>query len=325
MTTALQAKALSNPVSKMQIPLKALQFGSSPMLNKWGLSEEDLAFQKSVRQYARQMVEPRAAQNDKDLRFDPQAVPELIERKILGISTPVAYGGMGKGYLQNALAVEEIARVDGSMGISLNAHYLAASLLEKFGSPRQKNKYLRATAEGGLAALGMTEPNIGSDVASIESLAVKNGNTYSLNGKKRFITNANIAKTWVVLASTNPSLKAKGISAFILDTTTPGFTRGEVKDKIGMRGADWGTLVFENAQIPEENRVGQEGEGFKYGMYALDCGRILVSALSVGLAQGALDKALAYTKTRKQFDKPLIEHPDVQGRLAKMAAEIEVC
>lgn len=280
-----------------------------------------------ARTYARTLVEPRAATNDKNLSFDSRAIEEMAERKLLGLSVPAEYGGQGKGYLQTILALEQIARVDGSLGIVLNAHYLATSLLEKYASPDQKRKYLMPLAKGeGLGALGMTEPNVGSDVASIESRAVKNGNQYVLNGSKRFITNANVAKTWVVLASTDPEKKAKGISALILDRDIPGFTRGEIKDKIGMRGADWGTLLFNNAQVPEVNRVGMEGEGFKYGMYALDCGRILVGGLAVGLAQGALDKALAYAKTRKQFDgKTLIEHQDVQSVLANMAADIETC
>lgn len=299
------------------------------MQNKWGLSDEDVAFQKRVRQYARTQVEPRAAQNDKDLRFDPQAMPELVQQGLLGISVPTQYGGLGKGYLQTALAVEEIARVDGSMAITLNAHYLAASMLDKFASEEQKRTVLAPMIQSGVGALAMTEPNIGSDVASIETTAVKQttpqGNQYVMNGKKRFITNANQAHTWVVLASTNPALKGKGQSIFLLNRNTPGFSRGPIQDKMGMRGADWGTLVFENAVIPEANRVGNEGDGFKQAMYAMDCGRVLVSAFSVGIAQGALDKALAYAKTRKQFDKPLIEHQEIQGILANMVTHIETC
>jgi alkylation response protein AidB-like acyl-CoA dehydrogenase len=296
------------------------------MNNKWGLSAEDLAFQQQVRQYARTQLEPRAAQNDKDLRFDPAALPELIERNLLGVAIPTELGGQGKGYLQTALAVEEIARVDGSMAITLNAHYLAASLLNQFATPEQKQRFLVPLVREGVGALGMTEPNIGSDVASIETRAQRQPDgSYALTGKKRFITNANQARYWVVLAATDPAQKSRGQSIFVLDRETPGFTRGPIQDKMGMRGADWGTLVFENAQVPESSRIGNEGDGFKQAMFALDCGRVLVSAFSVGIAQGALDKALAYAKTRKQFDKPLFEHQDVQAKLAQMAADIEVC
>ncbi len=295
-------------------------------IDNWGLTAEDRAFQARAREYAQTIALPRAAKNDKEMQFDIRAIQELGSRGFLGVAVPKKNGGMGLGYLQTVLLLEQVAQADPSMAISLNAHNLAVSLMEKFCNDDQKKKFLKPLASGqGLAGFGMTEEKVGSDVANIETTAIREGKHFVINGGKRLITNANIAKTFVLLASTKPGEKARGITTFLVDANAPGFTRGEIKDKVGIRGADWGTLKFVDVRVPEENIIGSENEGFKNAMYALNCGRILVGAVCLGIAQGAFDRALAYARKRVQFEKPLIEHQAVLHQLARMEADITQC
>lgn len=278
-----------------------------------------------VREFAVDVVEPKAAYIDKTQEFPLDTFKEMAELGLMGIPIPEEYGGAGLDYLSYAIAVEEIARVCGSTALSLAAHTSLVCLpLSNFGNEEQKQKYLTQVASGKtLGAYGLTEPNAGSDAGGTETRAVKQGSNWILNGSKIFITNANYAGIYIATARTSKEGGTKGISAFVFEAGTPGFSLGSKDEKLGMRGSDWGTLVFEDAIIPEENMLGEEGQGFKYFMKTLDSGRISIGALSVGIAQGCLDKALQYSKERKQFGKAISEFQAIQFMLADMAVEIE--
>jgi alkylation response protein AidB-like acyl-CoA dehydrogenase len=293
--------------------------------DKWGLTEQQRMIRDMVREYAVSTVEPRAAEIDKNCRFPVETFQEMAEMGLLGLPIPEEYGGAGADYLSYAIAVEELARVCASTALSLAAHTsLVCMPIYLFGNEEQKQKYLPDIASGKkLGAYGLTEPNAGSDSGGTETTAVKKGDKYILNGTKIFITNANYAETFIATAVTEKGIGTKGISAFIFEKNTPGFSLGAKDEKLGMRGSDWGTLQFDNAEIPAENLLGKEGEGFKYFMQTLDNGRISIGALGVGIAQGALDKALQYAKERRQFGKPIADFQAIQFMLADMALEIE--
>lgn len=292
--------------------------------DKWGLTEEQRMIREMVREFAVGKVEPRASEIDRTCRFPVETFQEMAELGLMGLPIPEEYGGGGADYLSYAIAVEELARVCASTALSFAAHTsLVCMPIYLFGSEAQKKKYLPGLASGTLGAYGLTEPNAGSDAGGTETNAVKQGDHYILNGTKIFITNANYAGTFIATAVTEKGVGTRGISAFIFEKDTPGFSLGSKDEKLGMRGSDWGTLQFDNAKIPAENLIGKEGEGFKYFMQTLDNGRISIGALGVGIAQGALDKALQYAKERRQFGKSLSEFQAIQFMLADMAMEIE--
>lgn len=293
--------------------------------DKWGLDEQQRMIREMVREYAVSSVEPRAAEIDKNCRFPVETFQEMAEMGLLGLPIPEEYGGAGADYLSYAIAIEELARVCASTALSLAAHTsLVCMPIYLFGSEEQKQKYLTGIASGKkLGAYGLTEPNAGSDSGGTETTAVKKGNQYILNGTKIFITNANYAETFIATALTEKGVGTKGISAFIFEKGTPGFSLGSKDEKLGMRGSDWGTLQFDNAEIPAENLLGKEGEGFKYFMQTLDNGRISIGALGLGIAQGALEKALQYAKERRQFGKAIADFQAIQFMLADMAMEVE--
>jgi alkylation response protein AidB-like acyl-CoA dehydrogenase len=271
------------------------------------------------------VVEPKAAYIDRTQEFPVETFRQMADLGLLGIPVPEQYGGAGLDYLSYALTVEEIARVCGSTALSLAAHTSLVCLpLSLFGSEAQKQKYLTRVASGEvLGAYGLTEPNAGSDSGGTETRAERQGDAWILNGSKIFITNANYAQVYIATAMTTKGVGTKGISAFVFDRDTPGFSLGPKDEKLGMRGSDWGTLIFEDARIPEENLVGEAGQGFRYFMQTLDSGRISIGALGVGIAQGALDKALKYAKERRQFGKAIADFQAIQFMLADMAMEIE--
>ncbi len=293
--------------------------------DKWGLNEQQRMIRDMVREYAVSTIEPRAAEIDKNCRFPTESFDELGEMGLLGVPVPEEYGGAGADYLCYAITVEEIARVCASTALSLAAHTsLVCMPLYLFASEPQKKQWLVDVASGKkLGAYGLTEPNAGSDSGGTQTTAVKKGDKYVLNGTKIFITNANYAQTFIATALTTKGIGTKGISAFVFDKNTPGFSLGTKDEKLGMRGSDWGTLQFDNAELPEDALVGEAGKGFKYFMQTLDNGRISIGALGVGIAQGALDKALVYAQEREQFGKPIAEFQAIQFMLANMAMEIE--
>jgi alkylation response protein AidB-like acyl-CoA dehydrogenase len=293
--------------------------------DKWGLNEQQRMIRDMVREFAVSTVEPRAAEIDRNCRFPVETFKEMAEMGLMGLPVDEKYGGGGADYISYAITVEELGRVCASTALSLAAHTSLVCLpLFLFASEDQKHKYLSRVASGEvLGAYGLTEPNAGSDAGGTQTTAVRQGDKYILNGTKIFITNANYAEVFIATAVTEKGIGTRGISAFVFEKNTPGFSLGTKDEKLGMRGSDWGTLQFDNMEIPAENLIGKEGEGFKYFMKTLDNGRISIGALGVGIAQGALDKALQYAKERQQFGKPIAEFQAIQFMLADMAMEIE--
>jgi alkylation response protein AidB-like acyl-CoA dehydrogenase len=292
--------------------------------DKWGLNEQQRMIRDMVREFANEKVEPRASEIDRNCRFPVETFQEMAEMGIMALPVSEKYGGGDADYLSYAIAVEELARVCASTALSFAAHTsLVVMPIYLFANEEQKQKYLPRLGSGTLGAYGLTEPNAGSDSGGTETTATKKGDKYILNGTKIFITNANYAEIFIATALTEKGVGTKGISAFVYEKDTPGFSLGTKDEKLGMRGSDWGTLQFDNAEMPLDSLVGKEGEGFKYFMQTLDNGRISIGALGVGIAQGALEKAIQYAKERRQFGKPIADFQAIQFMLADMAMEVE--
>ncbi|WP_017725958.1 acyl-CoA dehydrogenase [Halalkalibacterium ligniniphilum] len=289
------------------------------------LTDEQEMIRKMVRDFARNEVAPTAHERDEEERFDRQIFDKMAELGLTGIPWPEEYGGIGADYLSYVIAVEELSRVCASTGVTLSAHLsLAGWPIYKFGTEEQKQTFLRPMAEGKkIGAYGLTEPGSGSDSAGMKTTAVLDGEEYVLNGTKIFITNGGIADIYVVFAVTDPEKKHKGVTAFIVEADTPGFSVGKKEKKLGIRSSPTTEIIFEDCRIPKENRLGEEGEGFKVAMMTLDGGRNGIAAQAVGIAQGALDAAVAYSKERKQFGKPIGAQQGIAFKLADMATKIE--
>lgn len=291
------------------------------------LTEEQNLIREMVRSFAETEVAPSAAERDENERFDRALMYDRLgELGLTGIVFPEEYGGAGADYISYAIAVEELSRVCGSTGVTLSAHLsLCANPIYMFGTEEQKQKFLVPLAKGEkCGGFGLTEPSAGSDAGGTKTTATREGNEWILNGSKIFITNAGEAETYVVLARSDKSAeKHRGISAFIVEKGTPGFSFGKKEKKMGIRSSPTMELVFENCRIPAENLLGQEGQGFKVAMKTLDGGRIGIAAQALGIAQGALDATLAYTKEREQFNKPIAAFQGVSFQLADMATQIE--
>ncbi|UFJ40210.1 acyl-CoA dehydrogenase [Brevibacillus humidisoli] len=289
------------------------------------LTEEQEMIRRMVREFAETQVGPTAAERDEEERFDREIFNQMAELGMTGIPWPEQYGGAGADYLSYVLAVEELSRVDASIGVTLSAHVSLASWpIYKFGTEEQKQSFLRPLAEGRkMGAYCLTEPGSGSDAAGMRTTAVKDGDDYILNGSKIFITNGGEAEIYIVFAITDPSLKHKGISAFIVEKGTPGFSMGKKEKKLGIRSSPTLEVIFENARIPAKNLLGEEGQGFKIAMMTLDGGRNGIAAQALGIAQGALDHAVAYARERHQFGKPIASLQAIQFKLADMATKIE--
>jgi butyryl-CoA dehydrogenase len=289
------------------------------------LSEEHEMMRKMVRDFALKEVAPSAAERDEQERFDRTIFEKMATLGLTGIPFPEEYGGGGADFLSYVIAVEELSRVCASTGVTLSAHISLASWpIFNFGTPEQKERFLRPLAEGKkLGAFGLTEPGSGSDAAAMKTTAVRDGDDYVLNGSKIFITNGGEAEIYVVFALTDPSLKHKGTTAFIVEKGTPGFSIGKKEKKLGIRSSPTTEILFEDCRIPASQRLGEEGEGFKIAMMTLDGGRNGIAAQAVGIAQGALDEALSYAKERHQFGKPIAKKQAIQFKLADMATQIE--
>ncbi|SFX62197.1 Acyl-CoA dehydrogenase, middle domain [Thermoactinomyces sp. DSM 45891] len=289
------------------------------------LSEEHEMMRQMVRDFAEKEVKPSAAERDEHEIFDRSIFDKMSKLGMAGIPWGEEYGGAGSDYLSYVIAVEELSRVCGSTGVTLSAHISLASYpIFTFGTEEQKQKYLRPLAEGTkLGAYGLTEPGSGSDAAAMRTTAVRDGDDYILNGSKIFITNGGDAEIYVVFAVTDASLKHKGITAFIVEKGTPGFSIGKKEKKLGIRASATTEIIFEDCRISSSQRLGAEGEGFKVAMKTLDGGRNGIAAQAVGIAQGAYEEALSYAKERKQFGKPLIALQAIQFKLADMATKIE--
>ena len=294
---------------------------------KFELTEEQNLIRDMVREFAEKEVAPSAAIRDEEERFDRALMfDRLGELGLTGIVFPEEYGGAGADYLSYAIAVEELSRVCASTGVTLSAHLsLCANPIYLFGSEEQKQQFLAPLARGEkMGAFGLTEPSAGSDAGGTKTTAVKDGDSWVLNGTKIFITNAGEAETYVVFARTDKEAqKHHGISAFIVDKGTPGFSFGKKEKKMGIRSSPTMELVFENCRIPLSQLLGEEGQGFKIAMKTLDGGRIGIASQALGIAQGALEAAVNYARERKQFDTPIAKFQGVMFQLADMATQIE--
>ena len=291
------------------------------------LTEEQNLIRDMVREFAEKEVAPSAAVRDEEERFDRDLMfGRLAELGLTGIVFPEKYGGAGADYLSYAIAVEELSRVCASTGVTLSAHLsLGTNPIYLFGTEEQKMKFLVPMAQGEkMGAFGLTEPSAGSDAGGTKTTAVLDGDEWVLNGTKVFITNAGEAETYVVFARTDKTAKKHhGISAFIVEKGTPGFTFGKKEKKMGIRSSPTMELVYEGCRIPKENLLGEEGKGFKVAMKTLDGGRIGIASQALGIAQGALDASVAYARERKQFDVSIAYFQGVQFQLADMATQIE--
>lgn len=277
-----------------------------------------------IRKFAEEKIKPIAFMLDEENKFPSEEIKELAEMDMMGIPYPKEYGGAGLDVISYAIAVEELSRIDGGTGVILSAHTsLGAYPIAAYGTEEQKQKYLVPLAKGEkIGAFGLTEENAGSDAGGTETTAVLEGDYYILNGEKIFITNGGEADTYIVFAVTTPDIGTRGISAFIVEKGWEGFTFGQHYNKMGIRSSATAELVFNNVKVPKENLLGKEGEGFKIAMSTLDGGRIGIAAQALGIAQGAYENALEYSKERIQFGKPICQQQAISFKLADMATKL---
>lgn len=291
----------------------------------FNLTDEQMMIQEMVRKFSELELKSLAGEMDKTREFKIEILKKLAQLNLLGIITPPEYGGVGMDTISFVIAVEEISKICASTGVILAVHNsLVQNPLIYFGNQEQKEKYLPLLARGEkIGAFALTEPKAGSDVASIETSAVLKGDNYILNGGKIFITNGIIADIFIVFALTDKSKGVKGLSAFIVEKNTPGFSVGKHEDLMGIRASMNAPLTFEDCLIPKENLLSQEGQGFKIAMHTLDRGRIGIGAQALGIAQGALELAVKYSKERMQFGQTISSFQMVQEMLVEMAVEIQ--
>jgi alkylation response protein AidB-like acyl-CoA dehydrogenase len=289
------------------------------------LSEEHEMIRKMVRDFAENEVAPTAAQRDEEERFDREIFAKMAELGLMGIPWPEEYGGIGSDFLAYCITVEELARVCASTAVTLSAHTsLAGWPVYKFGTEEQKQQYLKPMALGEkIGAYGLTEPGSGSDAGGMKTTARLEGDHYVLNGAKIFITNGGQADIYIVFAVTDPESKSKGTTAFIVEKDFPGFSVGKKEKKMGIRSSPTTEIIFDNCKVPVENVLGEIGQGFKIAMMTLDGGRNGIAAQAVGIAQGALDAAVDYSKERVQFGKPIAAQQGIGFKLADMATSVE--
>ncbi len=289
------------------------------------LTEEQEQLRREIREFAAQEIAPYVMKWDEASEFPSEAVKKLGQMGFLGVIFPPELGGAGLSYVDYVLAIEELSSVDGSIGIIVAAHNsLCTNHIFIAGSETQKKKYVSRLASGEwLGAWALTEPGAGSDASNSRTTAVKKGDRYILNGSKTFITNGRYADVVVVIAATDKSKGTHGLSAFLVEKGMKGFRPGKKENKLGLRASDTSELIFEDCEVPEENLIGAEGEGFIDAMRVLDGGRISIAALALGIARGALDSALKYVKERRQFGKAIAEFQGIQWKLADMATLLD--
>ena len=288
-------------------------------------TDEQNQLRRSVREFADGEIAPHVMEWDEVSHFPMEIMPKLAEMGLLGVIFPEQYGGAGLGYTEYVIAIEELSRVDGSIGIIVAAHNsLCSNHIFKFGSEAQRQKYLVPLAQGKkIGAWSLTEPEAGSDAGGTRTAANRDGSHWILNGAKTFTTNGHYADVLVAMAVTDNSKSSHGISAFIVEKGTPGFKPGKKENKLGLRASDTSEVLFSDCRVPSENLLGAEGEGFIGSLKILDGGRISIAALALGMAQGALDAAVKYAKQRKQFGQTISEFQAIQFKLADMATEVE--
>ncbi|MDR3588934.1 MAG: acyl-CoA dehydrogenase [Negativicutes bacterium] len=289
------------------------------------LSEEQKMMQKMAREFADKELAPGAAERDENEEFSRDLANAMADMGFTGICYPESYGGAGGDYLSYIIVLDELARVDSGLSVTLSATVsLTAWPIYAYGTEEQKKKFLTPLVEGTkMGAFGLTEPNAGTDAASQQTVAVLNGDHYIINGSKIFITNGGEAETYVVFAMTDKSKGVKGITAFIMEKDMPGFTFGKKEHKMGIHSSQTMELIFQDVKVPVANMLGKEGDGFKIAMTTLDGGRIGIAAQALGTAQAALDAAIKYSKERVQFGKPIAANQAISFMLADMATKLD--
>jgi alkylation response protein AidB-like acyl-CoA dehydrogenase len=291
----------------------------------FALTEEQEQLRKEIRDFAAREIAPNVLRWDEASEFPVEVVQKLGEMGLMGVIFPMELGGSGLGYVDYALVVEELSAVDGSIGIIVASHNsLCTNHIFVAGNEEQKRKYIPLLASGKwLGAWGLTEPGSGSDAGSARTSAVRKGDSWVLNGNKTFITNGHYADVSVIIAVTDKSKGTRGLSAFVVEKGTPGFRPGKKENKLGLRASDTSELIFEDCEIPMENLLGKEGDGFIDSMRILDGGRISIAALSLGIGRGAFDAARRYVQQRHQFGKAISEFQGIQWKLADMATQLD--
>ncbi|MEE3144827.1 MAG: acyl-CoA dehydrogenase [Bacteroidota bacterium] len=289
------------------------------------LSEEHIAVKEAARDFAQNVLKPGVIQRDNDQQFPADEIKQLAELGFMGMMVDPKYGGSGMDTLSYVLAMEEISKIDASTSVCMSVNNsLVCWGLEKYGSEEQKQKYLVPLATGEkIGAFCLSEPEAGSDATSQKTTAIDKGDHYLMNGTKNWITNGSSASVYLVIAQTNVELGHKGINAFIIERGMDGFIVGAKEDKMGIRGSDTHTLLFNDVKVPKENRIGEDGFGFKFAMKVLSGGRIGIAAQALGIAAGGLEFATEYSKQRKAFGKEIYKHQAIAFKLADMATEIE--
>lgn len=291
----------------------------------FALNEEQQQVKRSVREFAEAEIRPHVMEWDEAQHFPRDLFDKLGALGLMGVIFPEAYGGSGMGYVEYATVIEEIARVCGSIGLSVAAHNsLCTNHLYQYGNEAQRQRFVTPLANGEkLGAWALTEPSSGSDASGMKTTAVRRAGGWVLNGSKNFITHGISADTCVVIAVSNREMRSRGISAFIVERGTPGFLAGKKENKLGVRASETASLIFEDCFVPAENLLGEPGRGFVNAMQILDGGRISIAALALGIAQGAYESALHYAQQRKQFGQPIFDFQGIQFKLADMATQIE--
>jgi alkylation response protein AidB-like acyl-CoA dehydrogenase len=292
------------------------------------LTEEQQQVKRSVREFAEAEIKPHVMEWDEAQRLPRELFTKMGEIGLMGVIFPEEYGGAGMGYVEYATVIEEIARVDGSIGLSVAAHNsLCTNHIFQYGSKEQREKYVTPLARGEkLGAWGLTEPSSGSDASGMKTIAMRRDGGqegWTINGSKNFITHGISADVCVVISITNREMRSRGISAFVVERGTKGFIAGKKENKLGMRASETTSIIFEDCWIPEENLLGEVGRGFVNAMQVLDGGRISIAALALGIAQGAYESALKYSQERKQFGQPIFDFQGIQFKLADMATQID--
>lgn len=289
------------------------------------LSEEQLMIQQAARDFAQTELKPGVIERDEHQKFPKEQVQKLGELGFLGMMVDPKYNGSGMDAVSYVLVMEELSKVDASASVVVSVNNsLVCYGLEAYGNEAQKEKYLKPLASGEkIGAFCLSEPEAGSDATSQQTTAEDMGDYYLLNGTKNWITNGSTASTYLVIAQTHKELRHKGINAFIVEAGTPGFTIGPKENKLGIRGSDTHSLMFNDVKVPKENRIGEDGFGFSFAMKTLEGGRIGIAAQALGIAAGAYELALDYSKQRKSFGKPISDHQAIAFKLADMATQIE--
>lgn len=291
----------------------------------FNLSDEQIAIRETVREFAEKEIAPSARERDENSEFPHEIVKKLAKLGMCGVVAPLEYGGSGMDYLSYVIFIEELARIDASVAVIMSVtNTLAAFPLRKFGTEEQKQKFLIPLSKGEkLGAYSLSEPQAGSDASNLASTAVLDGDHYILNGVKNFVTNGSNAGIIIVFAMTDKEKGKKGISIFVVESDTPGFSVSKVEKKLGIKSSDTAEIVFENCRIPVANRIGEEGEGFKIALTALDYGRVGIGAQALGIAQGAMERAIAYSQEREQFGKKIGSFQAIQFKIAEMAVNVD--